>query len=82
MDGGTAIDLSEWADVDVTNAGHMPMQTNEHDCGLSHSFFVDYFSTPDRMIDWDQADMCYFRKRVVLEITQCALLDGIGAMHG
>ena len=67
-----SFDVSGFDDV-VYKAG-TPRQLNGFDCGVFMTRTADYISR-DAELDWTQDDMRYFRRRMVLEILNKALLE-------
>ena len=62
--------LDEWTLVAVDN---LPQQQNGSDCGAFALKFADY-GAQDAIINFTQADMPYFRHRMMFEILEAAIL--------
>ena len=67
-----AYDTSEW--VEVAFKRGTPQQRNGSDCGVFMTRTADYIAR-DGVLDFTQEDMPYFRRRMVLEILRCQLLQ-------
>ena len=52
----------------------IPQQRNGFDCGVFMCKNADYHAR-DGLLNFTQADIDYFRRRIVLEIRNCALID-------
>ena len=65
------LDTSDW--TEVAFKGRTPQQQNGHDCGVFMTRTADYVAR-DGLLDFSQADMTYFRRRMVLEILRKSLL--------
>jgi len=65
------IDISDWQDYTPND---IPHQQNGYDCGV---FMCKYAQCISRGVDFDfsQADMAFFRKKMVLEILDVSLSD-------
>jgi sentrin-specific protease 1 len=66
-----AYDTSEWTDVSWKSG--TPQQRNGSDCGVFMTRTADYLAR-DALLDFTQADMEYFRRRMVYEIMSTSLL--------
>jgi sentrin-specific protease 1 len=64
-------DISDWTDYSPLE---IPHQVNGWDCGV---FMCRYADCQTRDVDYDfsQAEMPYFRRRMILEIVQKKLFD-------
>lgn len=58
------IDLSDWQNYIPSN---IPKQENGYDCGVFLCKYADYASQ-NREFTFKQKNMCYFRKRMILDI--------------
>lgn len=67
---GEDIDVSDWVDYFPQN---IPRQRNGCDCGVFTTKFADYVSQ-DLDFDFSQADMPYFRRRMVVDIMRGSLI--------
>ena len=70
------LDEDEWTLVPTTS--DTPQQHNGCDCGVFSCMAADHIANNEGLA-YDQSDMPYFRKRMVLEIQKRALLDSIPA---
>jgi hypothetical protein len=65
-------DPSNWSTV----ASDTPCQRNGYDCGVFMNK-VAHYRARDIPLSFDQSSMPYFRRRMVLEILNCQLLDDV-----
>jgi len=63
---GTEIDLSEWKSYAPGNI--IPQQNNVYDCGVFMCQFAESIASGISIKYVNQADMPYYRKRMMLEI--------------
>jgi hypothetical protein len=63
---GTEIDLSDWKTF--TPRHSIPQQNNVHDCGVFMCQFAESICSGNSIEFVNQADMPYYRKRMMLEI--------------
>jgi len=63
---GKAIDISEWGTY--TPADTIPQQNNAYDCGVFMCQFAESIASGNNIQNVNQADMPYYRKRMMLEI--------------
>jgi len=68
-----AFDTSDWTDLAFKSQSGNPRQQNGHDCGVFMARTADYLSR-NGLLDFSQANMPYFRRRMVLEILTTTLL--------
>ena len=64
-------DTSEW--TEAVWKRHTPQQRNGSDCGVFMTRTADYLAR-GAALDFKQANMPYFRRRMVLEILRTSLL--------
>ena len=62
------LDTSEWTEV-VWQSG-TPRQRNGSDCGVFMTRTADYLAR-DAVLDFGQADMEYFRRRIIADAMAC-----------
>jgi len=63
---GTPIDMEDWT---VYTPGHsIPQQNNAYDCGVFMCQFAESLASGNSVENVNQADMPYYRKRMMLEI--------------
>ncbi|XP_020805395.1 LOW QUALITY PROTEIN: sentrin-specific protease 1-like [Drosophila serrata] len=56
------------SDFKIESVPNVPQQTNGSDCGVFSCMFAEYIS-PDAPITFSQENMDYFRKKMILEIS-------------
>uniref|UniRef100_A0A1A9ZJL6 Ubiquitin-like protease family profile domain-containing protein n=1 Tax=Glossina pallidipes TaxID=7398 RepID=A0A1A9ZJL6_GLOPL len=61
-----AFDTSQFT---IESVPDVPQQTNGSDCGVFSCMFAEYV-TRDKKIDFSQANMKYFREKMILEIVE------------
>ena len=64
------LNTDEW---NLTNIRNLPQQQNGSDCGMFALKYADY-GAQDAEINFSQSDMPYFRRRMMFEILQSAIL--------
>ncbi|GAA5909386.1 hypothetical protein JCM8208_005725 [Rhodotorula glutinis] len=66
------IDLSDWTDYWNED---VPQQQNASDCGVFTCMFMESLSREVNFFDFKQKNMPYLRRKMVLQIDKCDLLD-------
>ena len=74
---GTILNTAEWQ---LRHARNLPRQENGSDCGVFALKYADY-TVKDAALDFRQADMPYFRRRMMVEILRSTLILSADPTH-